>query len=135
MLFPILAVLALTAVQSSLAGALDYGSAPDLSKSLQSALGPRDTPPEATVYGERCRRAFANHLETLPAFLTLALLHQLQSVTGDLDSTAVMAAWAYFGLRVAYVPAYLSGVMGVRSAVWMSATGALIGMAALLVLG
>ncbi len=134
MILPILAVLALTFVQSTLGGLVDYGSTGEPQQSLISALGPRDTPPEPTVYGERCRRAFRNLAETLPAFLTIALLHQFQTLAGDLDGTAVVAAWAYFGLRIAYVPAYLSGVPGVRTLVWTGATGSIVLMAALLLL-
>jgi uncharacterized MAPEG superfamily protein len=132
---PILAVLALGVVQASLGTLIDYAAAGDPTNQIVAALGPRDTPPPATVYAERCRRAYANFQETLPAFLALALLHQIGVFAGDIDGTAVMAAWAYFGMRVAYVPAYLSGVIGVRSVVWTGALVALLAMAGLLVTG
>ena len=48
-------------------------------------------------------------------FLTVALLHEIRG-TGE---AAVPWALGFFSARVVYVPAYLSGVPGLRSTAWM----------------
>ncbi|MEZ4240539.1 MAG: MAPEG family protein [Myxococcota bacterium] len=123
---PIIAwVLALFFVQTLLSPAIRYLHArAGLAGRLRIALGPRDQPPPETPLSARSARALANLQEALPIFLTVALLH-VHRGTG-----AAAAPWgAAFALaRTLYVPAYLSGVPGLRSAVWVSSWIGLGGM-------
>lgn len=77
--------------------------------------GPRDAPPELSGVGGRLYRAFNNHFEALGLF-TIAVV----VVTLGEQSTWVTAtcAWTYLFARIAYVPAYVSGIPFLRSAVW-----------------
>jgi uncharacterized MAPEG superfamily protein len=84
---------------------------------LRTALGPRDEQPPLSPLGGRAQRAVANMQEALPVFLTLALLHVLQRSAGDLPKNG---AAIFVIARAVYVPAYLSGIPGLRSAVWMA---------------
>ena len=72
---------------------------------------------------QRARRASANLLETLPAFLVLAVL----SILNQTD--VLMLAQIWLALRVLYVFAYLSSVAYLRSLIWSGALVCLIGMA------
>lgn len=74
----------------------------------------------------RLERARNNLLESLPIFLTLALL---ALVKGGDTSKATHAALAFLVARVAYVPAHLSGVPMLRSLVWLVAMASLLAMA------
>lgn len=130
MLTPIGAVLLLFVAQTLLSPSLRYlGAGPGVRERLRVALGPRDAPPPHTWSSARAERALVNLQEALPVFLTVALLH-VQRGTGD---AAAPWAWAFFAARVAYVPAYLSGVPGLRSGVWMLGWVGLGGMIAALV--
>ena len=71
----------------------------------------------------RAQRAAANLLETLPAFLVLAVL----SILNGTDVIVLAQAWLV--LRVIYLGLYLAGTPYVRSVVWVGALGCLIGMA------
>lgn len=82
---------------------------------IQNALGPRDHPPATNAWGERSARALTNMHEALPVFLALSLLHLAWNTESEL---ALRGAWIFFGARLFYVPAYLSGVPGLRSACW-----------------
>lgn len=108
-----------------LPAALRYlsGPAEQRIERLRIALGPRDEPPPMPVLGARAERAQRNLQETLPIFLVLALLH-LQK--GSASLLAERAALVFCFARVLYVPAYLLGVAGVRSLLWMVATGTLV---------
>ncbi|MEQ1571293.1 MAG: MAPEG family protein [Myxococcota bacterium] len=120
-------VLALFVVQTLLAPSLRYlGAGPGVVDRLRVALGPRDTQPPETPLSSRAARALVNLQEALPVFLPVALLHVVHG-TGD-----AAAGWAYAFLvaRIVYVPAYLSGVPGLRSAVWSASW---IGLGGLLV--
>lgn len=111
----ILLALALWFAQSLLAPSLRYLSSPALGPALRTALGPRDTQPKMPVMGERSARAFANLSEAMPVFLALALLLEVQGAGGG---SATTGALVFLVARVLYVPAYLSGVPGVRSTAW-----------------
>lgn len=89
------------------------------------ALGPRDDPPPQSRIGGRLDRAAANMQEALFLFLPLALLIELK---GGPTLEALMAAKTFAAARALYVPAYASGIFGLRSLIWM------IGHAALAVL-
>ena len=116
MVIVIFAVLALFVVQTFLPSSIRYLSGgPGTGKRLLTALGPRDEQPQLTHIGERAQRALTNMQEALPVFLSLALLHVFRNAQ---DLHAIHGAWIFFIARLAYVPAYLSGVVGVRSVVW-----------------
>jgi uncharacterized MAPEG superfamily protein len=72
---------------------------------------------------QRAQRACGNLLETLPAFLVLAVLSLMQG------SEALVFAQGWLVLRVLYLAFYLAGTAYVRSFVWVGALGCLIGMA------
>lgn len=108
-------VLALFVGQTLLSPTLRYLAAgPGIAARLRTALGPRDAPPPETPLSGRAARALANLQEALPVFLTAAVLHVVRG-TGE---AAAPWAFAFLAARVLYVPAYLSGVPGLRSAVW-----------------
>ncbi len=114
----ILAVLALFVVQTLLPATMRYLLAgPGIGARLRLALGPRDAQPPLSPTGSRAERALANLHEALPVFLAVALLHvALRTATA---SASHGAAW-FLVARVLYVPAYLSGVPGLRSALWVA---------------
>jgi uncharacterized MAPEG superfamily protein len=90
--------------------------------------GPRDAqmPPLSPLAG-RFGRALANFLETFPFFAAAVLMAHL------VNRHSTLTAWGvqlYFWGRVAYVPAYLTGVPYLRSTIW---TVSIIGIACLLV--
>jgi uncharacterized MAPEG superfamily protein len=124
---PLLLVLAVFVVQTLIAPSLRYLNAPEgVLRSLRVALGPRDHQPPLPVLGERAARALANMHEALPVFISLALLH----ITRGTDTgPALSAAWVFLAARVLYVPAYLIGTPGVRSAVWTVGFASLVCMA------
>lgn len=113
----ILSVLGLFVLQTLLPASFRYLLAsPGVGSRLKIALGPRDTQPPLSAAGARAERALANMHEALPVFLALALLHVLRGPGGEF---AIQGAWIFFAARVLYVPAYLAGIFGWRSAVWM----------------
>lgn len=114
----ILAFLALFVVQTLLPASFRYLLAgPGTPQRLKVALGPRDSQPAMPILGSRAERALSNLYEALPVFSTLALVHEFR---GTADGLAVQGAWLFIALRALYVPAYLSGIPGLRSIVWMA---------------
>jgi uncharacterized MAPEG superfamily protein len=89
---------------------------------MAEALGPRDDQPPLTRIGGRAERALANMHEALPVFLTLALLNLILG-TGDMATTG---ATVFLVARVLYVPAYLAGVIGVRTLIWIASVVGLV---------
>ncbi|MEM7438481.1 MAG: MAPEG family protein [Pseudomonadota bacterium] len=87
----------------------------DLSKGIGWALGPQDEPREPSVVAGRLERALRNYVYNLPAFI--ALVSALTFAELATETTALGAA-IWFWARVAYVPAYVSGLPLVRSAAW-----------------
>lgn len=83
----------------------------------------RDESPQTSDTALRAQRAAANLLETLPAFLVLAVL----SIMNGTD--VILFAQAWLALRVIYLGLYLAGTAYVRTLVWLGALGCLIGMA------
>ena len=124
MVFWITIVLALIAVQILLPLILD--SKGTMGARLTNARGPRDHCPEESVVAQRSRRGLANLLETLPIFLTLALLAII--LHKDV-ANAILGAQIYVIARVIYVPAYLSGVPVVRTLIWGASAVGLVIMA------
>jgi uncharacterized MAPEG superfamily protein len=113
----ILAALTLFVVQTMIPATTRYLLAgPGTIERLRVALGPRDLEPPLSAVGARAARALANMHEALPVFLTLAILHAVRPHAEELATTG---AAIFVIARVAYVPAYLSGWTGVRSAIWV----------------
>ncbi len=85
----------------------------DLTKGIGWALGPRDERrPAPNVYVDRIERSLWNFLQTYPAFIALALA---LTVSGLGTETTALGAAIWFWARVAYVPAFASGIPLVRS--------------------
>jgi uncharacterized MAPEG superfamily protein len=83
---------------------------------LPYALSPRDDGRTLTgKLGARIERAFYNLLETFPAFAALALALALTGKTGGLGA---LGAHLWFWSRIVYVPVYVFGIPGLRTAVW-----------------
>jgi len=120
----ILLVLALYMVQLFLQETSRFGFDP------WGIMGNRDKLPEMSVIAGRLDRAKNNMLESLPIFLTLALLAEIKG--GD-TSRVAHAAFGFLIARVAYVPAYVSGIPVLRSAVWLVGVASLFIMAFLLI--
>jgi uncharacterized MAPEG superfamily protein len=95
----------------------------DLSKGLGWALGPQDEPRDQNVVADRVQRALRNYLETFPAFAALALALGVSGLGTDLSATGA-ALW--FWARVAYIPAYASGIPLVRSVAWFASIGGIV---------
>ena len=116
----ILAVLALAMAQIFLQETSRYGF------DLGAIVGNRDNPPDMSVVAARLDRAKNNMLEALPFFLGLALLALAKGVE---TRQVVYGAATFLIARIAYVPAYVSGVPMLRSAVWLVANAGLLAMA------
>ena len=99
----------------------------DLSKGLGWALGPQDALRDQNVVAARVQRALRNYLETLPAFVALALV---LAVSGRGTETSALGAAIWFWARIAYIPAYAAGIPLLRSVVWFVSLAGL-GMMAL----
>ena len=85
--------------------------------------GPRDVPMEnMAALVARAKRAANNLLETLPVFLTLAVL----SIIMEVQTAELAAIW--LGLRVAYVFAYLLHIDYIRTLIWFGSVFCLIMM-------
>ena len=93
-----------------------------LSKGIGWALGPQDEAREQNVIAGRVQRALRNYLENLPAFMALALV---LAVTERGTETPALGAAIWFWARVAYVPAFVSGILLVRSVAWFISLGGL----------
>lgn len=69
-------------------------------------------------------------MEALIVFLPLALL---AIVTGKDQGMALTGAVVFLGARLAYLPAYMSGVIGMRSLIWGFGAAGLVMMTVALV--
>jgi uncharacterized MAPEG superfamily protein len=77
----------------------------------------------------RVNRGFQNFLETFPMFAAAVLAVVLLDRG---DAQTALGAQLYFWARLAYIPAYASGIPYVRSAIWaVSLVGLLLVLAAL----
>ena len=97
----------------------------DLSKGIGWALGPQDEPREQNVLASRIQRALRNYLENFPAFAALALIIAVTEASTELT---VLGATIWFWARVAYIPAFASGIPFVRSVAWFASIGGLVCM-------
>lgn len=86
-----------------------------LSKGLDWAIGSQDEARDPSVVAGRLERALTNYVYNLVAFVALALT--LHATGLGTDSTALGAA-IWFWARVAYVPAFASGIPFTRSVAW-----------------
>tara|TARA_B110000285_G_scaffold231954_1_gene301873 strand:+ start:5731 stop:6117 length:387 start_codon:yes stop_codon:yes gene_type:complete len=94
----------------------------DLSKGIFWAIGPQDEPRDQNAIADRIQRALRNYLETFPAFAALAILI---AVAERSSALSMNGAALYFWARVAYVPAFASGIPLVRSVAWFASLGGL----------
>ena len=76
----------------------------------------------------RSRKAYANLLESLPAFLALALLSTIKGI----DLTDMACWWLVF--RAIHGASYMAGITYLRTLAWFGALGALITMAVQIIL-
>jgi uncharacterized MAPEG superfamily protein len=91
---------------------------------IKYTAGPRDAAPDGlSVRTARIKRAYENHLETLPWFAIAVLVAH---ATGQGDGVTAFASWTYLTARVIYVPLYVFGVFMLRSVAWAIATGAIL---------
>jgi uncharacterized MAPEG superfamily protein len=79
---------------------------------VEAQIGPRDDLPEPTIEIARARRAFNNLQETLPIFLTLAVLSIIYQESGWLS---LLGAGLYFVARVVHFLCYMRGLTPWRS--------------------
>tara|TARA_B110000503_G_C7019964_1_gene359347 strand:+ start:391 stop:747 length:357 start_codon:yes stop_codon:yes gene_type:complete len=86
-------------------------------------LGARDEPVDFAIHALRAKRAAANYMESLPAFLVLALLAKIDGI--DLGSLPL----TWLVLRVVYGGLYLAGTPIVRTLVWLASLVVLVMMA------
>jgi len=87
-------------------------------------LSSRDEPaPEDSVKLGRTMRAAVNLQESLPAFLTLAIL----SIVLEVDNTDLAMWW--LGFRAAFVVSYILGITYVRTLLWAGSLVCLVMMA------
>lgn len=113
----ILGVLALFVVQTLLPATFRYLLAgPGTGARLKIALGSRDAQPPLSTLGARAERALINLHEALPVFVTIGILLAIHGVNHGL---AIQGAWIFLISRILYLPAYLAGIFGFRSAMWV----------------
>jgi len=87
--------------------------------------GPRDEHQEASGLGGRLFRAFNNHFEALTLFTIAVLVVVLSKASTPLTE---QLAWTYLIARIAYVPAYASGIFLLRSLIFAVGFAATVGM-------
>ncbi len=126
MIIMILAFLALFVIQTLLPAMCRLLLAgPGIGSRLKFALGSRDEQPPLSKVGARAERALINVREALPVFVTIGLLLVVRGVN---DGLAMKGAWIFLISRILYVPAYLAGIFGVRSALWVVSWAGLVMM-------
>lgn len=79
------------------------------------SVGPRDHPADLAPVHGRLRRAFDNLLESVPVFLSLAVVAHLAGRVGPSVETGMAM---FLAGRLAYLPAYASGVPWLRTGCW-----------------
>lgn len=106
----------LNAVISATANAMNAG--------FRWGLGNRMAAADLPGWAIRLSRAHANLIETLPSFVGVVVIAALTHAEGE---TAVVAAWAFVGLRLAFAVIYTAGItaLGIRTLVWFASLGAL----------
>ena len=79
------------------------------------SVGPRDHPVALPARHGRLRRALDNLLETAPAFLALAVVAHLAGRVGPMVGAGIAM---FLAGRLAYLPAYASGIPWLRTVFW-----------------
>jgi uncharacterized MAPEG superfamily protein len=93
----------------------------NLQKGVPTMAGNREGQVEFTGWVGRAYRAHRNMLENLVLFAILVLVAQ---AIGKSNDQTRLGAELFFWARVAYVPCYVLGLIGVRSLAWgVSAAG------------
>ncbi len=82
---------------------------------LLPLLGNRDSLPALAGLAGRASRAHHNMLESLAVFAPLVLVAVL---AGKNDAATGFGAQLFFWGRLAYAPAYVIGIPGLRTALW-----------------
>ncbi len=85
-------------------------------------LGARDEAVELPVLAQRAKRAAANYMESLPAFLAIALLLKIEGI----DTGSLALYW--LSLRGVYLVLYVLGTPIIRSIVWAGSVVTLVKM-------
>lgn len=93
----------------------------NLSLGPRYLAGPRDEQRPARGVAGRLHRAWHNHIEALAVFTAGVVAVEL---SGANSSSTSAAAQAFLVARVAYAPAYVTGVPYLRSLIWAVGFGA-----------
>ena len=94
-----------------------------LSKGIGWAIGTQDEARAPSPVAGRLERALTNYAYNLPAFIALALMLKVTDLSTE---TTALGAAIWFWARVAYVPAFASGLPFGRSIAWAAS---LVGLA------
>lgn len=97
----------------------------DVQTGIKYGASARDTPHHKTGIAGRLDRALDNHYAALALFTIAVLVITLGDKSTPLT---INCAWTYLIARIAYVPAYISGIPYLRSIIWTIATGATLTM-------
>jgi uncharacterized MAPEG superfamily protein len=73
----------------------------------------RDEVSKSSLFFDRSQRALKNLFETLPIFITLAIL----SIIKNVDISFLASLW--LAARIIYIPIYVFGIDYVRTIVWV----------------
>jgi uncharacterized MAPEG superfamily protein len=84
-------------------------------------VGPRDAGKKLSGAGARLERAANNNLQAFAYFAPAALLVGIEGTGSDFT---LLAAQIFLIARLAYVPAYVSGIPLLRTAIWSVGLGA-----------
>ncbi len=90
---------------------------------VKENLSPRDNAPVATGVAGRLQRASNNFRETFAFFAVIILVATIANKTSSVTANASVA---YLVARALYLPVYAAGIPGVRTAIWLVATGAIV---------
>lgn len=102
-----------------------YSVAANLKLGVKKTAGPRDEPIIITGMTGRLQRAFNNHFEGLILFTIAVVVVVLSDRSTEVTQNSAIA---YLVARIAYVPAYLSGIFMLRSLIWFAGFGATVVM-------
>ena len=76
-------------------------------------FSPRDDAIKSSLFFDRSQRSLKNLFETLPIFITLAIL----SIIKNVDISFLATLW--LAMRVIHIPIYVFGVDYLRTMVWV----------------
>ena len=97
----------------------------DAQTGIPYGAGPRDEARRLTGIAGRLDRALSNHQAALVLFTIAVLAVELGNGSTALT---IACAWTYLVARIAYVPAYVSGIPYLRSTIWTIGIGATVTM-------